>query len=165
MTLETANAGVVNIDRIGGMIDGFASMCGDVPSDKLQQIDVGGTTDLALEAVGNLLPTIPPGGRLVILSLNDDMSLGALAAARTANRESEIFIASQGADPTSWPEIACNPQWISDAAYFPERYGRTTIPAMIDIINGETVPETLFIPHVAVTADNIHDLYETPACA
>ena len=165
VTLETVGAGVVNEDRTLGAVEGFASVCGDVPDDQLQRIDVGGTTDMALERITNVLPTIPPGGRLVVLSLNDDMALGALAAARTAGREGELFIGAQGADPTSWPEIACNEQWIADTAYFPERYGRTSIPAMIDILNGEAVPAELFTPHQAVTADNIFDLYDTPACA
>ena len=165
VTLETVGAGIVNEDRTLGAVEGFASVCGDVPEDQLQRIDVGGTTDMALERITNVLPTIPPGGRLVVLSLNDDMALGALAAARTAGREGELFIGAQGADPTSWPEIACNEQWIADTAYFPERYGRTSIPAMIDILNGEDVPAELFTPHQAVTADNIFDLYDTPACA
>jgi ribose transport system substrate-binding protein len=161
VTLESVTAGIVNENRTLGAVEGFASVCGEVPDDKLQRIDVGGTTDLALEQVTSLLPTIPPGGRLVILSLNDDMALGALAAARTAGREGEIFIGAQGADPTSWPEIACNPQWIADTAYFPERYGRTAVPAMIDILNGVEVAPEIFTPHVAVTADNIGELYGT----
>ncbi|CAN5507973.1 sugar ABC transporter substrate-binding protein [soil metagenome] len=165
ITLESVAAGIVNEDRTLGSIEGFESICGEVPDDKIQRIDVGGTTDLALTSVGNLLPTIPAGGRLIVLSLNDDMALGALAAARTAGRESELVIGAQGADPSSWPEIACNPQWIADAAYFPERYGRTAVPAMIDILAGESVPELLFTPHVPVTAENIFELYpEAPAC-
>ena len=165
LTLETSGAGQVNEDRTLGAVEGFASVCGDVPEDKWQRLDIGGTTDAALEQVTNVLPTIPPGGRLVVLSLNDDMALGALGAARTAGREGELFIGAQGADPTSWPELACNPQWIADTAYFPERYGRTSVPAIIDILNGVEVAPLLFTPHVAVNGDNIFDLYDTPACA
>lgn len=165
ITLESVAAGVVNEDRTVGALQGLASVCGEIPDDKLQRLDVGGTTDLALEQVTNLLPTIPLGGRLVVLSLNDDMGLGALAAARTAGREGELFIGAQGADPSGWPEIACNPQWIADAAYFPERYGRSAVPAMIDILLGEEVPELIFTPHQPVTAENIFELYpEAPPC-
>jgi ribose transport system substrate-binding protein len=165
ITLESVAAGVVNEERTMGSIEGFASVCGEVPADKLQRIDVSGTTDLALERVNNLLPTIPAGGTLIVLSLNDDMALGALASARTSGREGELWIGAQGADPSSWPEIACNPQWIADAAYFPERYGRTLVPAMIDVLDGNEVPTELFTPHVAVTADNIRELYpDTPEC-
>lgn len=165
LTLESPQVGQVNEDRTMGMLDGFKSICGDIPAEKLQRLGVGGTTDLALEQVGNALPTIPTGGTLVVFSLNDDMALGALAAARTAGRESELRIGAQGADPSAWKEIACNPVWVADAAYFPERYGRTLIPAMIDLLDGKPVPTELFTPHEAVNAGNIRDLYpEAPAC-
>jgi len=114
---------------------------------------------------GDTLSAIQPGGVIAVLSLNDDMSLGAFAAARTAGREGELRLAGQGADPTSWKEIACNPGWIADTAYFPERYGQILIPAVVDLLEGREVPENLFTPHEAVTKDNIRTLYpETPAC-
>jgi ribose transport system substrate-binding protein len=165
VTLESPQVGEVNTQRTQGMLDGFTSVCGEIPDGSYQSLGVGGTTDLALEQVTNLLPTVPMGGILVVLSLNDDMALGALAAARTAGREGELRIGAQGADPSAWEEIACNPNWLADAAYFPERYGRTLVPAAIDIHNGVEVPRELFTPHVAVTVDNILELYpEVPAC-
>jgi len=165
ITLESPQVGQVNEDRTMGMLDGFTGVCGDIPAEKLQRLGVGGTTDLALEAVNNLLPTIPAGGTLVVFSLNDDMALGALASARTAGRESELRIGAQGADPSAWKDIACNPVWVADAAYFPERYGKTLVPAMLDLIAGKEVPSELFTPHEAVNAGNIAALYpDAPAC-
>ena len=36
---------------------------------------------------------------------------------------------------------------------------------MIDLLNGEEVPPQLFVQHVAITKDNIREIYpETPAC-
>ena len=148
-----------------GMIAGFEEACGTIDPAKFKSIDVGGTTDLALEKFGNQLSAIKSGGIIAILSLNDDMSLGAFAAARTAGREEEIRLAGQGADPTSWKEIACNPQWLGDTAYFPERYGTILVPAVVDLLNGETVEKNLFTKHEVVTKDNIRTVYpETPAC-
>jgi ribose transport system substrate-binding protein len=93
------------------------------------------------------------------------MSLGAFAAARTAGREKEIRLAGQGADPTSWKEIACNPQWLADTAYFPERYGTILVPAVVDLLNGKTVEKNLFTKHETVTKDNVRTMYPaTPAC-
>ena len=43
---------------------------------------------------------------------------------------------------------------------FPERYGWVGIPYMIKAINGEEVPENLFVPLVAVTGETIGDYYE-----
>jgi ribose transport system substrate-binding protein len=165
VTLDTKGAGATTLARMDGMIAGFEEACGTIDPDKFKSIDVGGTTDLALEKFGNQLSAIEPGGIIAILSLNDDMSLGAFAAARTAGRDSELRLAGQGADPTSWKEIACNPNWLGDTAYFPERYGTILIPAVVGLLNGETIAENLFTKHELVTKDNIRTLYpDTPAC-
>ncbi len=165
LTLESPAVGQVNTDRVGGMVSGFASICGEVPADKLQALGIGGTTDGALEAVTSVLPTIPAGGTLVVLSLNDDMALGALAAARTAGRESELRIGAQGADPSAWKEILCNPSWIADTAYFPERYGKTLVPAVIDLLDGKEIPRNLFIVHEAINKDDLIETYPDAAAS
>ena len=165
VTLDTKGAGATTLARMDGMIAGFEEACGPIDPDKFKSIDVGGTTDLALEKFGNQLSAIQPGGIIAVLSLNDDMSLGAFAAARTAGREAELRLAGQGADPTSWKEIACNPYWLADTAYFPERYGTILVPAVVDLLNGKPVAENLFTTHETVTKDNVRELYpETPAC-
>ena len=166
ITLEISGAGTANEERSSGAIAGFSSVCGDVPERKLQRLDIGGSAQIALEQLDDVLKTSPVGGRLVVLSMNDEMAVGAHTAAQEAGREGELFVAAQGADPPSWTEIRCNPQWIADTAYFPERYGHIfPVPAIIDILNGNDVPERLLTPHQAVTADNISDLYDVPACA
>jgi ribose transport system substrate-binding protein len=165
VTLDTKGAGATTEARVNGMIAGFEEACGKIDEAKFRSLDVGGTTDLAVTKFGDQLSAIEPGGIIVVLSLNDDMSLGAFAAARTAGRESELRLAGQGADPTSWKEIACNPQWLADTAYFPERYGEILIPAVVKLLNGETIEKNLFTQHDVVTKDNVRTLYpETPAC-
>lgn len=165
LTLESPQVGEVNEARIGGFIDGFEAVCGPIDQANLQRLGVGGTTDQAVTQVGDVLSAIEPGSRVIVMSLNDDMLLGAFAAARTAGRGEDIYGAAQGADPSSWEEIACNPNWVADSAYYPERYGRILVPALIDLINGQEVPESLYTPHEAITADNIRQIYpDTPGC-
>jgi ribose transport system substrate-binding protein len=165
VTLDTKGAGSTTEARVNGMIAGFEEACGKIDAAKFRSLDVGGTTDLAVTKFGDQLSALAPGGIIVVLSLNDDMSLGAFAAARTAGREKELRLAGQGADPTSWKEIACNPQWLADTAYFPERYGEILIPAVVKLLNGETVEKNLFTQHDVVTKDNVRTLYpDTPAC-
>jgi len=165
VTLDTKGAGATTLARMNGMIAGFEEACGTIDPAKFKSIDVGGTTDLALEKFGNQLSAIATGGIIAVLSLNDDMSLGAFAAARTQGRESELRLAGQGADPTSWKEIACNPGWLADTAYFPDLYGTILIPAVVKLLDGETLPENLFVEHDVVTKDNVRTLFpETPAC-
>lgn len=165
VTLDTKGAGATTLARMDGMIAGFEASCGKIDPAKFHSLDVGGTTDAAVTKFGDQLSAIKPGGIVVVLSLNDDMSLGAFAAARTAGRESEMRLAGQGADPTSWKDIACNPQWLADTAYFPERYGTILIPAVVDLLNGKTIEKNLFTQHQVVTKDNVRTLYpDTPTC-
>jgi ribose transport system substrate-binding protein len=165
VTLDTKGAGATTAARVNGMIEGFEEACGKIDPAKFKSLDVGGTTDAAVTKFGDQLSAIKPGGKIAVLSLNDDMSLGAFAAARTAGRDAEIRLAGQGADPTSWKDIACNPQWLADTAYFPERYGEILIPAVVDLLNGKTVEKNLFTKHEVVTKDNVRTLYpDTPAC-
>ena len=145
-------------------IDGFVAICGPVPDDQLHRFDVGGTT-FADEIMTAILQSTPEEGTHVVFAVNDDAALGALRAAHALGREDEVLVAGQGADPASLLAIACDPQLVADVAYFPERYGRTLIPAMIDILDGKKVPTELYTPHVVVDAANIRELYpEIPAC-
>jgi ribose transport system substrate-binding protein len=162
MTAEAA--GEVIALRSDGTIAGFTNVCGepvnytllDVPSIAIDEARIKFT---------DYLTTQPGAERIVVLSLNDDMALGALAAATSAGRADDVWIGAHGADPSAHRELRCNPQWIGDVAYFPERYGEIAIPAIVDAIKGDPVPENLFIDHLAINAGNIAEHYpEAPAC-
>ena len=161
VSLESTAAGDANAARMGGFRDGFQESC---PLINEQVLDGADRTDPALEKVSSLLPTLT-GNRIVVVAINEDGILGAIGAARTLGREADLFYAGQGTDPSIWKDVACNPQYIASVAYFPERYGRTLIPAMIDILDGKAIPTELFTAHQVVNASNIRDIYpETPAC-
>ena len=115
--------------------------------------------ELAIEKIGPIIPTLPPGSTTIFFSLNDDMALGTLSQFRLADRADEVRIAAQGADASSWAEMACFPNWMADTAYFPERYGRSTVPAIIDILDGNEVQNPIFTPAAAITPANVLDIY------
>ena len=162
--LEAGGPGQTTQDRMDGMVDGFVEACGPITAARLHRFDAGGTT-VADEVMTDFLGATPAGGDHVVFAVNADSALGALRAATALGRQGELWVGSQGADPSSLEHIACDPPWIADVAYFPERYGRTLIPAIIDILDGKDVPAELYTPHVAVTRDNVRELYpEVPPC-
>jgi ribose transport system substrate-binding protein len=170
ISLESTGAKAASDARMGGFRDGFKEYC-PIVNEKIQP-DVD-RTDKAIGTMADVF-TATPGNRLVVVGINEDGVIGALAAAKTLGREKDVFVAGQGADEFAWKDIACNPQYIASTLYFPENYGRTLIPAMIDILNGKqvtpdgaggTVPKNLFTPHQMVNKDNIRDFYpQIPAC-
>jgi ribose transport system substrate-binding protein len=159
VSMEQPAAGQVNIDRSGGARDGFASVCGEIPADKLRSVDGGGTIDGGLTTFGDTLTALSGASRIAVASLNDDMMLGAFAAADAQGRSEQIFGVAQGADPSSFDDLQNNPNWIGDTAYFPERYGELAVPAMIALIKGEDVPKNVFTNHVFIDKSNFSEYY------
>ncbi|MDO7881559.1 sugar ABC transporter substrate-binding protein [Antiquaquibacter soli] len=159
VSMEQPAAGQVNLDRTGGAIEGFESVCGALDDSKYRSVDGGGTIDGGNTTFGDTLTALTGAQRVAVVSLNDDMLLGAFAAARAQGREGAVYGVAQGADPSSFDDIQNNPNWIGDTAYFPERYGELAIPSIISLINGETVPENVFTEHVFIDASNFAEFY------
>ncbi len=175
VTMETFVVGQVNIDRANGMVRGISQVCtgldyGDFENWSpdatgiVTRIDGGGTTDGAFPKVLDTF-TANPGKRIAVVSLNDDMGLAALAAARELGIEDSVVYASQGADATIHSEIRANPQYIGSTGYFPETYGNYVIPAILAMIAGDPVPDPLYVNHVFVSADNIDQFYPADGTA
>jgi ribose transport system substrate-binding protein len=163
VSLESTAAGAANTDRMGGWRDGFKEFC-PIPADKEHILDGADRTDPALEQMTNLLGALP-GDRIVVTAINEDGILGAIGAANTLGRQTDLWYGGQGTDPSIWKDIACNPNYIASVAYFPERYGTLLIPNMVKALQGETIPENIFTEHIVVNKDNIREVYpETPAC-
>jgi ribose transport system substrate-binding protein len=163
VSLESTAAGAANTDRMGGWRDGFMESC-PIPADKEHILDGADRTDPALEQMTNLLGALP-GDRIVVVAINEDGILGAIGAANTLGRQTDLYYGGQGTDPSIWKDVACNPNYIVSVAYFPERYGTLLIPNMVAALQGETIPEEIFTEHEVINATNIREVYpETPAC-
>lgn len=162
ISLEDKSVGSVNEDRMNGIRDGLTKVCGEITGERV--IDAG-RQDLALTKFGDTLTALPDAKRIVVVGINDDSVLGALAAARTAGRADQLVLSGMGADPSAHCEIATNPQWAGDAGFFPERYGEIGVPYLIDAIKGEQIPASLLVDHAFIDASNIDQYYDVGNCA
>lgn len=157
ISLEDLGVGEVNDQRMGGIREGFTSVCGEITNERV--LDAG-RQDIALTKFADTLTALPNAERIIVVGINDDSVLGALAAARTAGRAEQLYMSGMGADPSAHCEIKNNPNWVGDAAFFPERYGEVTVAYLIDAIKGEQIPSSLFVNHVFINADNIDEHYD-----
>jgi ribose transport system substrate-binding protein len=161
VSLESTASPDASAQRMGGYRKGFQSVCpGELKNEKVLDAD---RTDTARTKVTDTLTTLPGQKKIIVVALNDDGVLGALAAAKTAGRGGDVYVSGQGADPSSWCEIKQNPNWIADTGYFPERYGEIGIPYLIKAVKGERIQDELLVPHELVTAQNVDRLY-SPDC-
>ncbi|MBB4663270.1 sugar ABC transporter substrate-binding protein [Conexibacter arvalis] len=162
VSLESTASPDASEQRMGGYRKGFQSVCpGELKNEKVLDAD---RTDTARTKMTDTLTTLPGQEKIIVVGLNDDGILGAIAAAKTAGREGDIYVSGQGADPSAWCGIKTNPNWIADTGYFPERYGEIGIPYLIKAVKGERIPEQLLVPHELVTADNVDELYSPRGC-
>ncbi|MFV0407108.1 MAG: sugar ABC transporter substrate-binding protein [Propioniciclava sp.] len=162
VSLEDKGVGEVNELRMNGIREGFQSVCpGELKNERV--LDAG-RQDIALTKFGDTLTALPGMERIIVVGINDDSVLGAYAAARTAGRGDNLHMSGMGADPTSHCEIATNPNWAGDSAFFPERYGEIGVPYLLDLINGTDVPEQLLVNHTFINKDNVADFYDVSGC-
>ncbi|GAA0820045.1 substrate-binding domain-containing protein [Streptosporangium amethystogenes subsp. fukuiense] len=162
ISLEALQVGAVNEQRMGGVREGFASVCGEVRN--LRKLDTGGAGgDIAQKLMTDTLTALPGQKRIIVVGINEDGILGALAAARAQNRTDDLYLGVQNLNPANCV-IYQHPNWIGSVAYFPERYGEILVPYLIKAIKGEKVPGQLLVPHAVVTKDNVKQYYPQYAC-
>ena len=142
--------------RMEGYRQGFSAVC---PVTNLQVGRAVDTRALARAAMATVLAELPGKSRIVVVAVNDDAALGALDAAATAGRPGDVWVSGQGAEPAAREAIRTNEHYLGDAAYFPERFGATIVPAILDLVAGRPVPPPLLVEPAWVDATTIDTIY------
>lgn len=163
VSLESTAVGAVNDARMDGTKDGFESVCGPIHDEKIIDTGAGGQTDVAQRLFTDTLTALPGASKIVVVGINEDVILGALAAARSQGRSDDLYIGVQNLDPDNCAILTFD-HWIGSAAYFPEKYALLIIPAIIKLIKGEEVPDEILVPHEFITKDTLLDYYPDYSC-
>lgn len=161
ISLQGYENGTINAQRMSGYDKGFSSYCGKIHNEQKIQ---GDRIDQAQSAFTDVLSGLPNASRIIVVGFTDDAIEGALSAAKTQGRSNDLYVAGQGADPSSWCDIKSDSQWIADTAYFPEKVGQIAITNMIKLIKGQSAPTTLNVPVKLVNGQNIEQYYHPTGC-
>lgn len=159
LSLNAPTAGKVVVDRENGEIAGVKSKC---PRIQVIKVTTNATTDGTIQPFTDTLSRLPGKSRLLVVSTNDDQANGAIKAAQAAGRLNDIYVGSQGGDPTSWPALCGKTafkNWVGDTGYFPEKYGDTVVPVLLSLIDGQKQPRTVYVNHRVITPQNIRNIY------
>ena len=160
VSFESAAAAERSQRRMEGYRQGLTSVCGPITSYQLSPTFGSVDTEAKGEtAMATVLAELAGLSRIVVVAVNDDAALGALAAAKAAGRETDVWVSGQGGEERVRQQIRTNEHYIGDAAYFPERYGRTIVPALLDLVAGKTVGPLLLIEPVWLDASTIDAIY------
>ncbi len=156
VSFESTAAAAKSRLRMEGYRQGFAAVCPITNEQIGRSIDTEATAKTAMES---LLGTLAGKSRIVVVAVNDDAALGALAAAKAVGREGDVWVSGQGAEARVRDLIRTNEHYLGDAAYFPEKYGATIVPAILDLVAGKAVQPLLLIDPAWLDASTIDRIY------
>lgn len=147
--------------RTDGIRAGLRQQC---PGPIINEVVLdAGTQDVAYQSFTNALTALPDDAEVLVAAVDDGAAMGVAAAIPDA-RAAHITLAAIGADQRARCEIVANPQWIGDAALFPDRYGEVAVPALLDALGGREIPPSMYVETTFVTADSLDDFYDISDC-
>jgi ribose transport system substrate-binding protein len=162
VSLESGVSDVIGGARMEGYREGYQEHC-PLPEQSITLNDAQHLVT-ARTQFADVLEDVK-GKPIMVAGVSEDAVLGAMSAAAKRDRANHVWLSGQLADPVIRQTIACDNHYVASVAQFPERFGDTVVPAMVDLIGGEPVPSQLLAELELVTAQNVRELFpDTPAC-
>ncbi len=150
LSLELPLSGPIPAARMQGQLDGLREIV-TVSDEHVIPMDSKNTFEGAYQAVTQVIPALKTTRRIAILGINDEATMGALAAFEKAGSPERVLAVSQGADKTARQEISKpNSRLIGAVAFFPENYGDILIKLAANILEGKQTPPATYTNHALV---------------
>jgi ribose transport system substrate-binding protein len=156
VSFESAVAAQRSQERMEGYRQGFSAVCPVTNEQIGRAVD---TEAAARTAMRDVLGALPDARRIVVVAVNSDAAIGALEAASAAGRTADVWVSGQGGLEAARERIRTDEHYVGDAAYFPERLGRSALPALLDLIAGKDVPSLLLQEPAWIDASTIDQYY------
>lgn len=164
LLVEDSTSGEAVLARTEKMYDGLKETFPDFSEDQIFRVDP--TTDAAKtqSMVSDFLSAHPDYHKIAIGTLNDVIATATLAAIETAGREADcIMVAENEYGYLDYlkanPDVTGDEVWVGGVAFFFNRYGEYTVPAVIKMINGEEVDDKIYVEHLTITRDNAQEWF------
>ena len=153
LSLGLPSSGPVPAARMQGQIDGLRAAVA-VPDEQVLHLDSKNTFAEAHKVVTALLPTMASAYHVVILGINDEVTMGALAAFADAGVSEHVIAIGQGADQMARQELQRpGSRLIGSVTSFPEHYGELIISTALQILQGKQVPPAIYTHHMLVLSE------------
>jgi len=156
VSLESGPDDPIGGARMQGYRDGYEEYC-PLPTQSYTLTDAQHLIT-AQTQMRTLLEKIP-GKPILVAGVSDIAILGALTAASAQDRQNHVWFSGQLADPAIRQTIACDDHYIGSVAQFPERFGESLVPALVDAMEGRDVPPRLEAELELVTSANVRQLF------
>ena len=139
--------------RTQGQIEGLREGL-SIPDEAIIHLDSQNTYAATHQTVAALLPALKTAQHIVILGINDEVVLGALAAFEEAGVSQRVIAIGQGADQKALEELRRpGSRMIGAVTSFPEYYGLLIVDTVSHILQGKQVPPAVYTHHVLVLSE------------
>ncbi|HEY5001581.1 MAG TPA: substrate-binding domain-containing protein, partial [Ktedonobacteraceae bacterium] len=139
--------------RMQGQIDGLRESL-IVPDEHILHLNSKNTYEESHKVISAILPTITSAQHIVILGINDEVTMGALAAFTDAGASERVIAIGQGADQTARQELQRpGSRMIGSVTSFPEHYGELIIATTLQVLQGKQVPPAVYTHHMLVLSE------------
>lgn len=160
MTL--GKAGPVVQSRITGAFEGVRSKVRKIGAENFITLDDDGRPEESYKLVSQFLRRHPKDRRILIASVSDTSALGAVRAVRELKRAKDVAIVGQDCIPEALEEMSSpRSPMIGSVAHHTDKGGPEIIRIALALLNGESVPPYIYLPHDLVTASSLQQRKST----
>lgn len=154
--LEIPGAGQLVQSRITGAFEALRESLPDLPIESFVRVDGGGMRDCSKKTILDFLQRHPDDRHILIAAASDTSALGAVDAARNAERVSHVAIVGQDGIQEAVEEMRCNASpLISSVSHEANSYGPRIIDLGLLLLHGQSVPPYNYAAHTILTCDSI----------
>lgn len=162
---EFPDGGQLSLDRLNGIVDGIKSVIPDIPEEQIIRIDTKAdpvnTRDRALEQINK----IPKDAKILASAINDSTTYAIFQALQQSGRADNSYLMGiGGVNPGGLKYVCENPAFVGTMSHRPETWANYLLPAIIDRIQGKSVPPSIDVPWVILTRENMKETYPDAPC-
>ncbi len=145
--------------RMGGAKEAFSKNLPGVKVNVVIDKVMGSTIETATNVIESALQQHPD--LRAVVGINDDAAIGAVGAMQQQGIDilEEACIAGAGNNKGTWPYI-CRQEVLGSVDLNHRGTAEVALNAVVKLVNGQKVPEMMYIDMIKVTKDNLDKWYE-----
>ncbi len=154
--LESPLAGRTTQSRTVGVMRGLEERLGPLPKEIIHHLDGGGDRNTSKTALTGLLRTLKGRRKLLIVGINDESALGALAALSASTVPVDAAVIGHGGSREILKAIADRKSpCIGTVSFHAERYGPDLLSFALPIVQGKSAPVYHYVPHEFIGKNSV----------
>jgi ribose transport system substrate-binding protein len=164
LLLDDPTVGELPKKRVDGIYDAIVAGLPNLDTSKILRQPGGGMREKGMDITRAVMTSHPDAHKILISGIDDISLLGGLAAVEELGRQKDTIFFGQGGELEAIPQVRDpNSPYMGTVGYFFENYGKKVIETAQKLVNGETVPEFVYVDIAPITKENVDQFYPLPS--